>query len=267
MKKLTQQSYWDQQYANRKGSEEIRLDGLLNQSNRDIFRILERLSLQDKRVLEIGAGDSSWLPFLARQFPNGRFSGLDYSELGCSRLISRSQAAGAAVTVIRGDLFSPDAELAGAFDVVISFGVAEHFDDLGAALGAMERFLAPKGVMFTLIPNLSGVMGGLAKFFNQEIYEQHVAHDWHSFESGHRAAGLSILEGGYLGANDFRVLSSCINRDRWLPWLLYAGLCSLSVGAWATGRWLATLPPTKTFSPYLYAVSQCPARPHVPNLA
>jgi 2-polyprenyl-3-methyl-5-hydroxy-6-metoxy-1,4-benzoquinol methylase len=54
-----------------------------------------------------------------------------------------------------------------AFDVVISFGLVEHFEDTDACLKAINKFLAPKGLLITFIPNMVGFTGFLTKSTQQ----------------------------------------------------------------------------------------------------
>jgi 2-polyprenyl-3-methyl-5-hydroxy-6-metoxy-1,4-benzoquinol methylase len=46
-----------------------------------------------------------------------------------------------------------------AFDVVISFGLIEHFEDTDACLKAISQFIAPQGLLITFIPNMEGFPG------------------------------------------------------------------------------------------------------------
>lgn len=55
--------------------------------------------------------------------------------------------------------FSPPASMLGKFDVVVTFGVVEHFIDTRACLDAMSQFLKPGGLLVTSIPNLAGWIG------------------------------------------------------------------------------------------------------------
>ena len=93
-------------------------------------------------------------------------SGLDYSDIGCqkSRAILRNE--GVEGQIFHGDMFDPPAHLKGKFDVVFSNGLVEHFEDTKKAVSACASFLKPGGMMVTLIPNLSGMLGPLQQILD-----------------------------------------------------------------------------------------------------
>lgn len=256
MEKLTDKIYWEETYNRRKSQSSLDVDGFANFSNRLILNKMLEVGMMNKRILEIGAGDSVWLPYLARKFPSSQFVGLDYSESGCMLLSERAHKAGVNIDVIRDDMFVENSQLHGSFDVVISFGVVEHFDDLGLVLAAKKRYLRSGGVIFTLIPNLAGILGRLVRLWNREVYDKHNPHDLVSFFSGHKQAGLTVISGGYLGSSNFGVLSSCFPERRGLPWQISRGLVAASLASWWFESKIGNFPSSKTFSPYIYAISQ-----------
>lgn len=256
MEKLTDKTYWEDTYNRRKSQSSLNVDGFVNHSNRLILNKLLELDMKNKRVLEIGAGDSVWLPYLARKFPSSQFVGVDYSEGGCSLLSERAHKADVNIEVIREDMFVENSQLHGTFDIAISFGVVEHFDDLGLVLVAKKRYLKNCGVMFTLIPNLAGILGRLVRIWNREVYDKHNPHDWVSFLRGHKQAGLEVISGGYLGSSNFGVLSSCFPERRGLSWQISRGLVAASLATWWFEDKAGNLPSSKTFSPYIYAISR-----------
>lgn len=257
MRELTKIEYWDQGYEARNEAAELAF-GWRDYINCLIAGKIEGIGLEGKSVLEIGAGDSMWLPYLAKKYPGTQFAGVDFSKAGCQRLADRVAAASAPVTIDihNEDMFAAESELHGTFDLVLSFGVVEHFTDLSAALLAKRQYLQDRGLMFTLIPNLAGLIGTLAKALNRQIFEMHNPHDWNSFLEGHRRAGLTVISGGYLGSSNFSVLSSCIEHHKGMSWHAYVLLTRLSkVIALAESR-LGNLPASKAFSPYIYAISR-----------
>ena len=111
--------------------------------------------------------------------------------------------AGVEGRIVEGDLFSPPKEMLEAFDVVVSFGVVEHFDDTTAATEALGRFLVPGGTLVTVIPNLGGSLIALIqRFVNRPVFDVHVPLDHRQLADAHRAAGLELRTCGYfLGVN------------------------------------------------------------------
>lgn len=256
MKNLTDKTYWEDTYKYRSSQSALNVHGISNYVNRLILRKLLETNMENKRILEMGAGDSVWLPYLAKQFPSSQFVGIDYTESGCSLLSERAHRVGANIEVIHEDMFVENSRLHGTFDIAISFGVVEHFDDLGYVLASKKRYLKPGGVMFTLIPNLAGVLGTLVRMWNREVYDKHNPHDWISFLRGHQQTGLEVISGGYLGSNNFGVLSSCFPERRGLPWQMSKVLVAASLATWWIEDKVGNLPSSKIFSPYIYTISR-----------
>lgn len=256
MEKLTDKTYWDGTYTRRKTQHPLNVESCIGYPNRLILAKLLEADLTNKRILEIGAGDSKWLPYLARKFPSSQFVGVDYSENGCMLLSERVSKENANVAVVHEDMFVEDSQLHSSFDIAISIGVVEHFDDLGRVLSVKRRYLKPGGIMFTLIPNMAGVLGTLTRMWNREVYDKHNPHDWESFLQGHKQASLEVISGGYLGSNNFGVLSACFPERRGLSWLTSMVLVAASVATWWFEDKFGNFPSSKTFSPYLYAISR-----------
>ena len=256
MKRLTSNSYWEDTYQHRHYKSASHFTGLINHCNRLILQKLLDIPMAGKRVLEIGAGDSYWLPYLAEKFPSSQFAGLDYSERGCELLSQRASTANVALEVIRADLFAAEPAMGKPFDVVVSFGVVEHFEDLAKALAAKRRYLDVDGTMFTLIPNMAGILGSLTKRMSPEVYAQHNPHNLVSFLDGHHRAGLTPVSWGYLGASNFGVLSSCIDKRNSLKHQLVRALTAASMANWWLEQHTRSLPVSSIFSPYMFAVSR-----------
>jgi 2-polyprenyl-3-methyl-5-hydroxy-6-metoxy-1,4-benzoquinol methylase len=257
MSSFTTKNYWDQGYQSAKEIVELNF-GWRNHIYYLIAKKIEEIGLDGKSVLEIGAGDSQWLPYLAKKYPGSRFAGLDYSKAGCERLAERAAAicGAAAIDIYHQDMFVMESGIHGRFDLVLDFGVIEHFDDLPHALLAKQKYLKDQGLMFSLIPNLAGSLGYLTKLFNRKVYEMHNPHDWNSFLEGHRKAGLTLISGGYLGSTSFGVLSSCFEKQEGLSWHTWVFLYRVSKAIWLVESKLGNLPTSRMFSPYIYAISR-----------
>lgn len=257
MTNLTNKETWDQGYVSRNEIFELKF-GWRDRSNELIAKKIEEIGLDGKNILEIGAGDSQWLPYLAKKYPGAQFAGLDYSKAGCEKLAERAAAISekATIDIYHQDMFAMESELHGRFDLVLSFGVVEHFTDLSHALLAKQKYLKDQGLMFSLIPNMAGSIGQLVKLFNREIYDMHNPHDWDTFLEGHRKAGLTVISGGYLGSTNFGVLSSCFKKPEGLSWHTYVFLTRLTKAiGWVESK-LGDLPTSRLFSPYIYAISR-----------
>lgn len=256
MEKLSEKTLWEGLYYASERPTNMSTDGFKNFSNRQILERLAQIPLAGKEILEIGAGDSLWLPFLCKMYPSSHFTGLDYSELACHMLRQRAQEQGVDVEVVNADLFTPPDALLNKFDVVISFGVVEHFDDLAAVLAAVKVFAKPEGTIFTLIPNMRGVMGWLTRRFSKALYEAHNPHDLSSFLKGHEQAGLEVIDAGYLCSNNFGMLSMSVRGAGKTTYEFYKFLTRVSKVVWAFETHLFKLPASSAFSPYIFCISR-----------
>ena len=253
--RLTTPEYWEAAYAGG-DLEPLQVDGFRHFSSRKTVECIGRLIEDGASVLEIGAGNSAILTYLARRHgKRASFTGLDYSERGCAMLAHRARSEGVQLEILQRDLFeTPPAELA-RFDLVYSVGVVEHFQDLGAVLAAKRRFLAPHGRMLTIIPNMAGILGTLTRRYNRSVYDVHVPHTMQSFLQGHAAAGLQIRTSGFLCSSNFGVLSSCFAGASDPGWSTYLWLTRLTKGLWFIETAIGELPHSQLLSPYLFAVA------------
>ena len=159
------------------------------------------------RILEIGCAYSAWLPYFAREFHLEPW-GLDYLDTGCAASREILRRANLPVDhVVCGDLFTPPAGMLGIFDLVISFGLVEHFLDTADCVRACSRFLKPHGVMITVIPNMHGATGLLQKLMSPSIFDKHVPLDLEQLVHSHRAAHLIELHAAYLVPFNFGVVN------------------------------------------------------------
>lgn len=254
--RLTTKAYWESTYEKRSDIIPVEVSGFKNRLNRKILAIKEPYFEGIDSVIEIGGGGSGWLAYLVGAYPSVEFSSLDYSDVGNLRLHTFVEKHGVDnLTIHSGDFFS-ESNSAGLFDLVYSHGVVEHFDDLSGVLSAHARFLRDKGFLVTIIPNMAGLNGTLTRWFDEDIYNIHVPHGLESFKKGHLEAGLNIVASGYLGAVNFGVLSSCERKAGKLKWVLLKLLSRVGHIVWAFEDSIRELPETKTFAPYIYAVSE-----------
>ena len=258
---LAGQGFWDSQWAEVSDVRPIDVSdqGLRNYQRRryhQLFReVFSVFDAKDKCLLELGCANSLWLPYFAKEF-GFRVSGMDYSEHGCRlerQMLSAMKVDG---EVIFADFFAPPNECLGKYDVVVSFGVAEHFSDTSGCLQSFAQFLKPGGMIFTLIPNMCGFPGFLAKVTNRPFYDLHMIIDAKMLADAHTRAGFVNVTSDYLMSINLGVLNNFngIKKGsvRWrimkLLLLLFHGI---TAGTWFLERMLGEFRPNKTFSPYV----------------
>jgi 2-polyprenyl-3-methyl-5-hydroxy-6-metoxy-1,4-benzoquinol methylase len=215
-------------------------------------------TLADKLVpgselIEVGCGRSRWLPYFANRFGVG-VSGIDYSSVGCRQAEAILAKSGTRGAISHADIFDPPGYLLGRFDVVVSFGVVEHFDRPSDCVAMMARFGRPGGTLLTLVPNLAGVAGIIQKYLCRRIYDTHVVLDRDALAAIHRDAGLEVRSCEYfMGVNWAVVNLSCLPRC--LPGLAVGVQLGLSAPFWLIERMGMHIPPNRVTSPYVLCVA------------
>src|SRR5262249_22113994 len=142
------------------------------------------------------------------RFWHASVTGLDYSEIGCAKTRQLFDVYGIKGDVRCADLFAPPEELLEQFDLVISFGVVEHFRDTAGCLRACSRFVKPSGRLMTLIPNLAGLTGQIQKLVDRAVFDVHVPLTREQFSSAHRQPGMDLLECDYFLPINLSVVNS-----------------------------------------------------------
>jgi hypothetical protein len=143
--------------------------------------------------------------------------------------------------------------------VGISFGVAEHFEDTAECLKAFRRFLKPGALLVTLVPNLTGMLGGLQRLFDRAIYDIHVVMDKAALADAHRRAGLDPIDARYLVCSNFGVITIDPSSRARLKRGLRLTLMGLSAGLWVIDRHIASVVETRTLSPYVICTARNPS--------
>jgi len=258
-------AYWDRVWADDAlpppvDPKQTNLDNYVNRRFHEFFsRIFSRIEPRGKFLLEVGCAKSSWLPYFAQQF-GFRVSGLDYSEIGCRQSQGILSNAGVKGEIICADFFAPPASLAGKFDVVVTFGVVEHFTDTRSCLEALVRLLKPGGLLVTNIPNLGGWIGAIQKMVNRPVYDIHVPLGVEPLNKAHEQSGLKVLNCDYFLFTQFGVLNLNGLDSSSLDWkiknTLLKILFHLSKLVWYCEGVFGKLRPNRLMSPYINCVAQ-----------
>jgi len=252
--------YWDKAWGTYDIPKEVnpRHGGLPNYVNRRFHeyfcQIFSNMNTQGKKVLEIGCARSVWLPYFAKEF-GFKIYGIDYSEIGCQQamqILSNEEVKG---EIVCADFFSPPGSMLKAFDVVVSFGVLEHFKDTTACIAAFSKFLKPGGLLITNIPNLCGLNGLIQKMINRPIFDIHILFNRNALMQAHRINGLRVISCDYFLFVNLGVL----NFENFKGGLFYKGASRLrsliNKVAWVCERAIPMLKPNRWSSPYINCVS------------
>lgn len=196
-----------------------------------------------RRLIEIGCGASHWLPYFHRAF------GYDVSGIDCTVAgIRLSQAilgrAGVSGRIVQGDLFEPSPDWIGQFDVVVSFGLVEHFENISQIVSACARYLSPGGQMITLVPTMRGRYSLAYRLLPPAVCRKHIPHSRETLAQAHTDIGLKVTHSDYvLGLPG--IISTPVN-----PGLLGRMAFAASRLHWKLEQSGWGIPPNRFTSPY-----------------
>jgi SAM-dependent methyltransferase len=103
------------------------------------------------------------------------------------------------IEVIEGDLFKYQPEKQ--YDLVLSCGLIEHFNDTKDIIARHLQFLKPGGTLFITLPNFTGVNGWVQRKFDMGNYEKHNISSMNpGLLAGYcKELGLKNVEASYYG--------------------------------------------------------------------
>jgi 2-polyprenyl-3-methyl-5-hydroxy-6-metoxy-1,4-benzoquinol methylase len=190
-------AYWDELWKDGPLPKAVnpRQRGLNNYVDRKFHEyftnVFSSFDTKGKKLLEVGCARSAWLPYFAKEF-GFEVWGVDYSESGCEQARRILVNEGVKGNIVFTDFFSPPPELIGTFDVVVSFGVVEHFLNTIDCISAFGRFLQAGGLMITSVPNMSGLNGSLQKLLARAVFDIHVPLNQEALAEAHSRGGLTV---------------------------------------------------------------------------
>ena len=213
------------------------------------------------RLLEAGCGDSTWLPYFAKEF-GFVVSGIDYSTSGCERARANLSMQNTTGEIVCADFFDPPEGMRNVFDVVFSSGVVEHFTDAAACVRSLASFLKPGGLIITSVPNMTGICGFMQKLLNPSVFELHVPMDTTALAKAHEQAGLQGSACAYFMSTNFGIVSLQGIAQRSLAGSFkktaVATLTRFSYLVWIIEDFVRPIKPNSLSSPYVNCVARRP---------
>jgi 2-polyprenyl-3-methyl-5-hydroxy-6-metoxy-1,4-benzoquinol methylase len=250
--------------------EQSELSPALNLRSRDMHMFPQRAlhkifsqafegrQMKGMKLIEIGCGNSAWLPYLAKEFGFDVY-GIDYTEEGCEqaeKILERENVTG---TIYCTNAFTPGEDLFSVFDVVCSFGVVEHFSDTAATLEVFSKYLKPGGLMITSLPNMCGLNGWLHKVMNRELYNIHVPIDKKQLSAAVESAGLENIRTGYYVGVSLNVQLNSFQkplRHYKIKRLISKAGAAVTLIFWWLEESIGAFPQTKWFSRGVFSVAR-----------
>ncbi|MCC7087348.1 MAG: class I SAM-dependent methyltransferase [Pirellulales bacterium] len=176
---MAKDAYWSELWAttNPKQRRPQWLWNLLRRRRRQMYarsfrKLLHRTGLQSGDLLEIGCAPGATLEVIHEAAPHFRLHGIDYSQVGVEYTRKRFAQLGIDAAIHFGDVFT--IELPRRYDIVMSAGVIEHFQDAASIVRHHLRFCKPGGFVVVTVPHLlSPVFHALVRRFDPGNLEIH----------------------------------------------------------------------------------------------
>jgi len=167
--KLTEVEFWENYWSKVKIPDEVNLDFSFERCLANALS--ENLADLDGEVLEVGCAPGRWLAFMAKEF-GLKPSGVEYSKAGLDATVKNFDCLG----ILPGEIFQGDffeIEPVRKFDVVMSFGFIEHFDNPDDVVGRHLKWLKPGGTLILGVPNLRGIFSSVQKVLDTSVLDKH----------------------------------------------------------------------------------------------
>lgn len=197
---LSKKEHWDSNY-NRNSNHSSNKWSPDNYDSIILFQIFKKVFIKypPKNLLEIGCGNSKWLPFLGKNY-SVVIAGIDYSNNGCLLAQEHLNAEGIEGRIFCQDFFEADPNIIGRYDFIYSLGFVEHFSNTQDVIYKASQFLKPGGIILTEVPNMQKSIHGLISWLYQpELYDMHEKISKTQMINAYQANGFEIIECEYAG--------------------------------------------------------------------
>ena len=205
------------------------------------------------RFLEIGCCPGTYLRYFHDKF-GYQVSGLDYLKAGCQETRARCAADGLEADIIHADMFEFECDdQYPPWDVVASFGLIEHFDDIMPCLNRHIDLVRPGGYLAVVLPNHAGLNGTVLRCVDKKRYKMHNLMSWKDLRNGLEATNrVEIIEGGHYNRIGF-LNAGLYQKARALGKLPHFAVRAPMVLVEKAGR---LLPNTPYFSPNIAVIAR-----------
>ena len=168
-------------------------------SNGVFLRVMKRHlgDINSSRIIEFGGANSLFLLALTK-WENADVSAVDYSETGVEKLRSLFEANNCSINAVCADMFAWNPGENG-YDLVLHWGLLEHFTDPVPVLRVCQSALAPAGKVVFSMPNMEAWGSTLWRRWSPENWALHIYHSDNVVENACASAGLQLIKKFYWG--------------------------------------------------------------------
>ena len=238
---LTDRAFWVNYWESKKGLA-VRLPSNYL-FHRQLADVIEQN--QVKTAIELGGFPGYYAVFLKKYFK------LDVTLLDyfvhppvVKELLEKNDLTKQDIHIIETDLFNYTPEKQ--YDLVLSCGLIEHFNDTADIINRHIAFVKPGGTLYITLPNFKAVNGWFQKKFDKENYDKHNIDSMNPalLQKICEDAGLKNVKSGYFGR--FSVWLE--NEDQ-----KSTGVRVFKKAVWLAGKIFTRIIPfeSKNLSPYI----------------
>lgn len=193
---LTDRAFWVNYWESKKGLA-VRLPSNYL-FHRQLADVIEQN--QVKTAIELGGFPGYYAVFLKKYFK------LDVTLLDyfvhppvVKELLEKNNLTEQDIHIIETDLFNYTPEKQ--YDLVLSCGLIEHFNDTADIINRHIAFVKPGGTLYITLPNFKAVNGWFQKKFDKENYDKHNIDSMNPalLQKICEDAGLKNVKSGYFG--------------------------------------------------------------------
>lgn len=194
-------------------------------------RLIERLLIENiekynpKSILEVGCGNSIWLPYIAEKY-NIDVYGIDYSENGCMLVKQRLKKKQDRDRIFCINIYDKEnRNKIPKVDMLFSLGVVEHFADANEVISIFKEMVNENGIIVTEVPNITGINWLISKIYQPRVLEKHIIHTIDSLSKIYDKNGIKVIQADYLGEFTFELFAWGVEpRVPWLDSLIRRGV-------------------------------------------
>jgi SAM-dependent methyltransferase len=238
---LTDRAFWVNYWERKNGlSVNIPADYLFHQELGSLIK-----GQQVKTAIELGGFPGYYAVFLKKYFKLD-VTLLDYfvHQPITNELLETNGLHESDVHIVETDLFKYEPEQQ--YDLVLSCGLIEHFNDTADIISRHKAFVKPGGTLFITLPNFNALNGWFQKEFDRENYDKHniSCMDPAFLAAICQKAGLEVVQSRYFGN-----FSLWLEDEKQKP----AAVRLLKKSLWIAGKILTKLVPfnSRQLSPYI----------------
>ncbi len=203
------EKYWENVWSSSDTIRKFDIDYYTNRLLHELYSRYIPKAKNGETICEIGCAMSQYLLYF-NDYYGYKINGFDYEEKSVEKTKSIYSEMGYDSHIYHKDFFNEDG--IEQYDLLTSFGVFEHFENLNKSTFHTTKYLKAGGLILTVIPNMNGIVGFLQKHTNRQVYDVHIPYTKEALLSAHERAGYETLFCDYFGIYQSGVINLAGHR-------------------------------------------------------